>query len=155
MQPSRRLLIEGGGDKLPKIALQKFCEWCKDYAIARGFEKERSYVVIIPWASSRTQSEIYDEYSSESMFGGTNGIAVRIAPGTNELLLDRGLWSELRRTLSDCCMGVFIAGGDQNRITDLFDAVDGIKEYLRDIYNSGLPFAGTSAGASVMSGESP
>ncbi len=47
--------------------------------------------------------------------------------------------------------GVWICGGDQNNISDLFEKCQGMKQWMQNLYSHGHPFGGTSAGASIMS----
>jgi cyanophycinase len=137
-----RLLVEGGGDDLPTAGLARFCSWARDR------QPSNSYVLVVPWASSRTHEEILADYGSPRWFGGH--INVILAPSAAEIAADQTNWAGFRDLVSSSG-GVFIGGGDQNLIVDLFEATPNLREFLQSEYRSGLPFGGTSAGASIMS----
>jgi cyanophycinase len=46
---------------------------------------------------------------------------------------------------------VFFHGGDQVKIVEVLNKWPGLRELIQSRYQSGLPFAGTSAGAAIMS----
>jgi cyanophycinase len=140
--PSTHLLVEGGGDNLPRAAITRFCGWCK----AR--RQSTPFVLLIHWASARSIDEITLDYSSTRWFGGS--IDVQYSPSVTEILDGPSDWPMLRKMLASCS-GVFIGGGDQGRICDLFEQMPGIREHLQSLFESGLPFGGTSAGAAIMS----
>jgi len=46
---------------------------------------------------------------------------------------------------------IFFHGGDQVKIVEVLDKWRGLRDLIQSRYQSGLPFAGTSAGAAIMS----
>ncbi len=110
--------------------------------------KRLSFVLVITWASECSNSELVETF---------------LEWGNNIFSLDQVLVSPTRANMNlpnykdlferqlAQVSGVFFCGGDQARIVSLFGEVEGLKESLLARYNSGVPFAGTSAGAALMS----
>jgi len=154
--PGGRLLIEGGGDDLPLSALEQFCEWCsiKLGASSPGgitADFDASYIALIPWPSSYTAEEVLEHYASEHWFGHQKQFVLKLCPSAAEVAADgTPAWAGMRE-LIEGSSGVWICGGDQNNISDLLDKTAGMKAWMQSLYSAGLPFGGTSAGASIMS----
>jgi cyanophycinase len=143
-----RLLVEGGGDDLPASALHQYCGWCSNYALTRG--QENPYIVVIPWPSARTSQEVFEDYASDHWFGQQTAIVLKVSPSDKEIAEDPSSWAGFKELVSQSS-GVWISGGDQNNIVNLFEKIHGLKQFLQGLYCAGLPFGGTSAGASIMS----
>lgn len=129
----QRLVVIGGGDR-PEAALGRFVEWS-------GGAKSR--ILIITWASGVPKE------SAESLkedFAKFPGAKIEFAPFAPLDGDGRAKFIEQMKTAT----GVFFSGGDQNRIMDVLKDEELLK-LLRDRYDAGIAFAGTSAGAALMS----
>jgi len=144
---------------MPPSALVQFCDWCSKYLA--GSSKPRAtadasdfdYIALIPWPTSYTAEEVLEHYASEHWFGHQKQFVLKLAPSAAAIEADgTSAWAGLRE-LVEGCSGVWICGGDQNNISNLFEksAAAGMKAWLQALYSAGLPFGGTSAGASIMS----
>lgn len=120
------LLLVGGGAR-PVEAMQAF---------ARLSGGDRSFIVIIPWASETTEGA--HNIRNELVLHTSGKIEIA---STNS--------SELRKQLSSAT-GIFFAGGDQNQLMQVMKEFK-LKEVFRKMYSDGVAFAGTSAGTAIMS----
>ncbi|QQS31632.1 MAG: cyanophycinase [Acidobacteriota bacterium] len=129
----QRLLVIGGG-KRPPDAMKKFVEWSGG---------ERSNILVITWASEVPEENFEGLKRDLTAGGAANVIHAAMRP----------LDAERRAAFLDQiskATGVFFSGGDQNRIMDVL--ADGeLLKIIRERYNKGVPFGGTSAGAAAMS----
>jgi cyanophycinase len=129
----QRLVVVGGG-KRPPEAMKRFVEW------AGG---NSANILVIPWATSEPESSF--EYLRKDMAElGPHSIALApIAPMTEEK--KSTFLAQLKNAT-----GVFFTGGDQVKTMAVLK--DGsLATALRDRYESGVVFGGTSAGAAIMS----
>lgn len=129
----QRLVVIGGG-KRPAEAMKKFVEWSGG---------AKAHILVITWASG-DQPGSFNAFK-ESL-AGMETAAVESSPAApidpekrNSLIAKLGRAS-----------GIFFTGGDQNRIMEVLKDEELLKIF-RDKYAAGMPFAGTSAGAAVMS----
>ncbi len=129
----QRLLAIGGGERPPE-AMAKFAEW------AGG---KRSRILIITWASG-----VPDE-SFEGLKKSFSEIPVGSIDHAPAAPLNGENRTKFVAQLNDAT-AVFFSGGDQNRIMDVL-ADDELLKLVRERFNSGVPFGGTSAGAAAMS----
>lgn len=129
----QRLLVVGGG-KRPADAMTKFVEWSGG---------KSSNILVITWASE-VPEENFEGLKRDLTAAGA--AAVIHAPM-------RPLDAEKRAAFLDQiskASGVFLSGGDQNRIMGVL--ADGeLLKVVRERYKKGVPFGGTSAGAAAMS----
>lgn len=129
----QRLFLAGGG-KRPPEAVRRFVEWAG---------KERARILVITWASGVPE---------ESFEGIRKDLAdhkpgqIQSAPVAPLDATERTHFLDQLKTAT----AVFFTGGDQNRIMDVLKDEE-LLRLLRDKYNSGTPFGGTSAGTAVMS----
>ncbi len=129
----QRLLVVGGGER-PTDAVKRFVEWS-------GGAKAR--LLMITWASG-VPDESFEALKKD--FSVAPGVVVEHAA-------IRPLDAEKRARFIEQlkrATGVFFSGGDQNRIMDVL-ADEELLKLIREKYNSGTPFGGTSAGAAAMS----
>ena len=129
----QRLLVVGGGDR-PDDAVKKFVGWSGG---------ERARLLMITWASGVPQ-ESFEALKKD--FSIADGVQIEHAA-------TRPLDPEKRAKFIEQlkgATGVFFSGGDQNRIMDVL-ADEELLKLIREKYNAGTPFGGTSAGAAVMS----
>lgn len=145
----RRLLIEGGGD-MPADAGKRFFEWATDN------DTHRREILVIPWASELPGQECLENFRKwgSNLFNDTNTCTLTLAPSRKELVSDNSLvynatLARFRKQL-DSATAVFFTGGDQVCICAVLDAFD-LRKVFHEKYNNGVPFAGTSAGAAMMS----
>jgi cyanophycinase len=129
----QRLLVIGGGERPPE-AMKKFVEWS-------GGAKSR--ILVITWASG-VPDESFDSLNKGLQAVNAGGIEhAAIRP------LDAEKRKRFIAQLKDAT-GIFFSGGDQNRIMDVL-ADEELLRLIKEKYNSGTPFGGTSAGAAVIS----
>ena len=129
----QRLVVVGGG-KRPPEAMKKFVEW------AGG---NSANILVIPWATSEPESSF--EYLRKDMaeLGPRSIVLAPIAPLTDEK--KSALLEQLKNAT-----GVFFTGGDQVKTMEVLK--DGsLAAALRERYQKGVVFGGTSAGAAIMS----
>lgn len=129
----QRLVVVGGG-KRPPEAMKKFVEW------AGG---SSANILVIPWATSQPESSF--EYLRKDMaeLGPRNIVLAPVAPLTEEKK------ATFLAQLEDAT-GVFFTGGDQVKTMEVLK--DGpLAAALRERYEKGVVFGGTSAGAAIMS----
>jgi cyanophycinase len=129
----QRLLVIGGG-KRPPDAMKQFVAWSGG---------ERSNILVITWASE-VPEESFEALKRDLTAGGAaNVIHAPVRP----------LDPEKRTVFVDQiskATGIFLSGGDQNRIMDVLTDEDLLK-LIRERYQKGVAFGGTSAGAAAFS----
>jgi len=138
------LLVEGGGDDLPVEAMTLFKSWCKEYKPSEASPT----ILIIIWASEREPAKHLEDAAKWIKKDDT--CRAELVPTVAEVLSNTETADALFAQITKAA-GVFIAGGDQSRICDLFEKIPKIKEMLLAKYAEGCGFGGTSAGAAVMS----
>lgn len=129
----QRLVVVGGGTRPPE-AMKRFIEW------AGG---NSANILVVPWATSEPESSF--EYLRKDMaeLGPRSIVLAPVAPLTEEKK------NTLLAQLKDAS-GVFFTGGDQVKTMEVLK--DGsLATALRERYESGVVFGGTSAGAAIMS----
>jgi len=127
------LVVIGGGER-PRPAMEAFV------ARAGG---EKAKILVITWASG-VPDESFEAIKSELM-----SLRAGAAMQSPKAPLTSGSREQFVTMLNEST-GVFFSGGDQNRIMDVL-ADERLLQLLKEKYASGTPFAGTSAGAAVMS----
>jgi cyanophycinase len=132
---SQQKLILVGGGKRPAAAVERFVSW------SGGVSKAR--ILIITWASGAPQ-ESYDSIKKD--FDNVQIASIEPAPFAP---LDEAKRSQLMNQLKTAT-GIFFTGGDQNRIMDVLKDQELLK-ILRENYQKGVVFGGTSAGTAIMS----
>ncbi len=132
--PQERLVIVGGGPR-PAAALGRMIEWAGGPA---------SRVLVVSWASSEPaeSAAAFQEDLQPHRPG-----QVEVAPFAP---LDAAKRARLLEQLR-AATAVFFTGGDQGRIMDVLLADPGLLEIFRERHRQGVVFAGTSAGAAIMS----
>lgn len=129
----QRLMVVGGGSRPPE-ATRRFVEWSGG---------QRSKILVITWATAE----------EDASFEGTKKVFLLAGPGSVEHAPTRPLDTRKREKFLaqlGAATGVYFGGGDQNRIMEVLKDEELLK-LLREKYNRGTPFGGTSAGAAVMS----
>jgi len=131
--------------------------------IELGGGTEKIRIAVIPAASSypadtgKKTQEAFGRYGIPGESVRVFPLAVKDDPGTDQdesqwrsNAMDKAIAAELREYNL-----IFMSGGDQSRLGDLFIGDDGCDtpalESIRQVYASGGTIAGTSAGAAVMS----
>ena len=120
------LLLVGGGSRPPE-AMRAFCDLSGN---------EKSFIVIIPWASESTEGAVNIRRELDVYPAGKIEIA---SPNS----------VELKKQLSKAT-GIFFTGGDQNKLMEVMKGLN-LKSTLKKMYKDGVVFAGTSAGTAIMS----
>jgi cyanophycinase len=128
-----RLFLAGGG-KRPPEAVKRFVEWA-------GREKAR--ILVITWASGIPEGS-FDGISKD--FAAHKPAKIENAPIAPLEAAERTKFLDQLKTAT----AVFFTGGDQNRIMDVLKDEE-LLRLIREKYNSGTPFGGTSAGTAAMS----
>ncbi len=129
----QRLVVVGGG-KRPPEAMKRFVEWAG---------ANSANILVIPWATSEPESSF--EYLRKDMaeLGPRSIVLAPVAPFTEEKK------NTFLAQLKDAT-GVFFTGGDQVKTMEVLK--DGsLADALRERYEKGVVFGGTSAGAAIMS----
>ena len=129
----QRLLVIGGGER-PPDAVKKFVEWS-------GGANAR--ILIITWASG-VPEESFEALKKDFSIVTTASVdhaSMRPLDGEK-----RAKFIEQLKTAT----GVFLSGGDQNRIMDVL-ADEELLKLIREKYARGTPIGGTSAGAAAIS----
>lgn len=121
-----KLLLVGGGSR-PQEAMKVFAE------LSGG---DKSFILIIPWASETTEGAINIRRELVTYPAGRIEIASNNA-------------SELMRQLSTAS-GIFFTGGDQNKLMLAMKDLK-LKNLFKKMYADGVAFGGTSAGTAIMS----
>lgn len=128
----QRLIMVGGGTRPPE-AIARMVEWA-------GGEKAR--ILIITWASGEPQASfdgIKKNFNVHKIASFENAPIRPIDSSSRQQFL-----SQLKTSTA-----VFFTGGDQNRIMDVLKDTE-LLNALRESYNSGVVFGGTSAGTAIM-----
>ncbi len=120
------LLLVGGGSRPPE-AMRAFSDLSGN---------EKSFLVIIPWASESTEGAVNIRRELDLYPAGKIEIA---SPNA----------AELKKQLSKAT-GIFFTGGDQNKLMEVMKELK-LKSTLQKMYKDGVVFAGTSAGTAIMS----
>lgn len=129
-----RLILVGGG-KRPPAATERFVSWAGGASNAR--------ILIVTWASGVPQESFE---GSKKDFDTWKPAAIELAPFAP---LDETKRAQFLNQLKTAT-GVFFTGGDQNRIMDVLKDRELLK-ILRQSYQKGIVFGGTSAGTAIMS----
>ena len=133
-QPQRHLVIVGGGDH-PPAAMTQLHRWA-------GQEKAR--LLVIPWATSEPK-ENFQEVAKDFAASPTPP-HMELAPLAPLDASSRALFLEQLKTST----GVWFSGGDQVKVMDVLKDRE-LLQALRDKYEDGTVFGGTSAGCAIMS----
>lgn len=142
MSTPKRLLVEGGGD-MPYEGALAFFDWVG---------KTNAKILVITWASERTEEDLLLDFLSwgNNIFSMSQLlVSPQLAAMSSEVLGSDAVQTFLTQLAQ--CTGVFFCGGDQVYITTLLGKLPDVKATLTARYHEGLPFAGTSAGAAIMS----
>jgi cyanophycinase len=131
---SQQKLVVIGGSERPPESLARFVEWA-------GREKAR--VLIVTWASG-VPVESFDALKED--FGKFPVASFEHAPLAPLDAETRARFVEQLKSAT----AVFFSGGDQNRIMEVLKDEE-LYRLLREKYNAGTVFGGTSAGAALMS----
>ena len=132
--PTTRLLLVGGGADRPPEAMKLLANW------SGGTDAK---ILIIGWAS-----EIPEDYFGtisadlRAQGAGDHFLAALKAPTTEA---EKDLFLANLNTAT----GVFLSGGNQNRAMKVIEDWN-LKEAFVAKFQSGTPFAGTSAGTAMM-----
>jgi cyanophycinase len=129
---STHLLLVGGG-KRPIPAMKQLSSWA-------GGSSAR--MLIIGWASTIPEDYV-QSISADLSSQGVHTFLVSLSPPKTELEKEDFL------SLLNQATGVFFTGGDQNRAMAAITKWD-LKPELLKRFQSGIPFAGTSAGTALM-----
>jgi len=130
-----RLIIVGGG-KRPEAAMAKFIEWAG---------KERAHILIIPWATSEPEASFQYLKKDLVIYNPKEIELAPIAPITEEKKTK--FLNQLKNAT-----GVFFTGGDQVKIMEVLKD-ESLFQNLKQRYDAGVVFGGTSAGAAIMSSQ--
>lgn len=129
----QRLVVVGGG-KRPQAAMSKFVEWAGGRA---------GKILVITWATSEPESS-FEYLRKDFLELGLEAIVFApVAPLTVEKK------SAFLSQLNDAT-GVFFTGGDQVKTMEVLKD-ESLVHALRERYEKGIVFGGTSAGAAIMS----
>jgi cyanophycinase len=136
---TRALAAEGhlvllGGGKPPAAALARFVQW------AGG---ARARILVLPWGADDPREALESVRDALRPFSPGVVEAAPAAPLRDDAA------SELHRRL-ERASGVFLAGGDQQRLLDVL-ADHTVAGALRERYRDGTAFAGSSAGTAAIS----
>ncbi len=123
----------GGGERTSDV-LTRLAEWTGD---------EKSKILVITWASG-VPVESFEAFKAD--FEKVSKIELVNAPIRP---LDEAAKVRFLQQLKEA-NGVFFTGGDQNRVMEILQDETLLKA-LQEKYKSGTVFAGTSAGAAIMS----
>ncbi len=152
----RKLVLVGGGDH-PRQATEKFLQWADGDPI----EKKPMKVAIIVWQTSlpaQSFQSYRDEYIPvlKEMGKKEEDYKIYASPTRAEMLtaIAAGKAQEVEKNfrlqLKDTT-AVFFSGGDQAEGVKVLKAYPGIAKALREMYEHGVVFGGTSAGTALMS----
>jgi cyanophycinase len=129
----RRLVLFGGGSKPPK-ALKQFVEW------AGG---PQGKILVVSWASQEPHlgsTQFLNELLEYKVQN--TDISLTIPRTTREKAI---FLNQLANAT-----GIFFTGGDQSKLLKGLKALS-VTRALKQAYNSGMAFAGTSAGMAIVS----
>lgn len=129
----QRLVLIGGGDRSAE-AVSRFVEWAG---------KEKARILIITWASGVPQESFESLKEDFGKFKTESFEHAPLAP------LDADKRKQFLEQLKNAT-GVFFSGGDQNRIMEVLKD-EPLYNALREKYDAGAVFGGTSAGTALMS----
>lgn len=129
----QRLVVVGGG-KRPPAAMSKFVEWAGGRA---------AKILVIPWATSEPESSFEYLRKDFAELGPESIVLAPVAPLTAEKK------NVFLSQLNDAT-GVFFTGGDQVKTMDVLKD-ESLVHALKERYEKGIVFGGTSAGAAIMS----
>lgn len=129
----QRLLVIGGGDRTPDI-LQKI-------ALESGGDKGK--LLVIPWAGGE-QQEYFDAFKKDV----ESVSKIQFIKGSFRPLTEQSK-AEFLSQLKEAT-GIYFTGGDQNRVMEVLQDKE-VLQAIRDKYNNGAFFCGSSAGTAVMS----
>lgn len=129
----QRLVVVGGG-KRPPDAMSKFVEWAGGRA---------GKILVIPWATSEPESSFEYLRKDFAALGLESIVLAPVAPLTAEKK------SAFLSQLNDAT-GVFFTGGDQVKTMEVLKD-ESLVHALKERYEKGIVFGGTSAGAAIMS----
>ena len=122
-------LIIAGGGTLPDRIYDRFVELAKD---------DEARILIIPQAS-------------ENADAGSRGKAIfENRPHQSISILDLADRDAALKAIAQAT-GIWITGGQQNRLMKLLRETDGVVEAIRKRHHAGIVIGGSSAGAAVMS----
>ncbi|MBI3541999.1 MAG: cyanophycinase [Deltaproteobacteria bacterium] len=130
----RRLVLFGGGLKPPR-ALSQFVDWAGGPRNAR--------ILAISWASEEPYAS-QDSFNDELREYGVLQVEASYCAPSSEAEKDAFVAQLANAT------GVFFSGGDQNVILRVLQD-QAITKRLRQCYDAGVVFAGTSAGMAILS----
>lgn len=119
-----RLILVGGGHR-PQEAMNKFVD------LSGG---KASHILVIPWASNTIEGA--QNIQKELSLAGA---------GFSEIADTEKIHEQLKKV-----SGIFFTGGDQNKLMKVIKDLH-LKPVLKEIYQQGITFAGTSAGTAIMS----
>ena len=128
-----KLVLIGGG-KRPAAAISRFVNWSG---------KEKARILIVTWASGIPQESfdgIKKDFTSYKIASFENAPFAPLSEQTREQFL-----AQIKTAT-----GIFFTGGDQNRIMDVLKD-ETLFQTLRERYNAGVVFGGTSAGTAALS----
>lgn len=131
--PSTSLVLFGGGPR-PRDAVEQFVE-------RAGGREAR--ILVICWASSVPEL-VYESLGEQLGAARTGSLTASIAAPRSRA--ERAAFLE---QLADAT-GIFFSGGDQNRTMRALEEHE-LAPVLRERFQRGTPFAGTSAGMAIMS----
>lgn len=129
----QRLILIGGGERPPAV-LAKFAE------LSGG---EKGKILVITWASGEPQ-ESFEAFKRD--VEKVSKINLERAPYAPLGNYSKAQFLNQLRTAN----GVFFTGGDQNRVMEVLKD-ESLLKALREKYDAGVVFGGTSAGAAIMS----
>jgi len=141
--PETHLFLFGGGNKNP-VALQKWMD---------AGTKKSSHLLLIHWGTDYPIETCQDFIETVGKIA--NG-KVLCSPPREQIGRQKKLFLRELRT----AQGIFFAGGDQNKIMEVFDHHPDLKSAIIQAFKNGIPVAGTSAGTAIqsrtmISGETP
>ncbi len=152
----QKLLMVGGGD-IPNAAVSKFVDW----GIGAASKPLKPKVMVIVW-STKFPEITFHSYRDEEFIPAFKSKGYEPTdyhlvaspnrfdmlsndPNVQKAARDRFL-DELKDTTA-----VFFSGGDQRDAVKVLKAHPNIDRALRQLYERGIPFGGTSAGTALMS----
>lgn len=128
-----KLVLIGGG-KRPAEAISRFVNWSG---------KEKARILIVTWASGVPQESfdgIKKDFAAYQIASFENAPLAPLSEQEREQFL-----AQIKTAT-----GVFFTGGDQNRIMEVLKD-ETLFQILRERYNAGVVFGGTSAGTAALS----
>lgn len=126
-------MVIGGGDRTPDI-LQK---------IADESGGERGKLLVIPWAGG-DQQDYFDAFKEDV----EKVSKIQFIKGAFRPLTEQTK-AEFLQQLKEAT-GIYFTGGDQNRVMEVLQDKE-LLQAIKEKYNSGTFFCGSSAGTAVMS----